>query len=71
MREQDVLERLWIEGFADATMMGSEIHVTQGRVPLIISLDGDEFTVAQADSNAIAVICYDANEVVGAVKNWG
>jgi hypothetical protein len=70
MREQDLLDRLWLEGFTDTTMIGSEIHVTARLVPLVISLDGDEFTVAQADGNAIAVLCYDVDEVVDAVKSW-
>jgi hypothetical protein len=66
---QDVLERL-LEGFVDAKMVGDEIHVTAGHVALIITFEGDEIVVTQADGTAIAVIGYDADEVVEAVKNW-
>ena len=66
-----IVNRLHVAGFVDATMRGTEVHVTGPCGDrLFVSEYGDWYVVRAASGNEVARVCRGAGEVVAQVRNW-
>jgi hypothetical protein len=68
-RMDEILSRLQVMGY-DARTVGTEIHVTSHRVPLIISANEDHFSVRAVAGSEVTRVCYEPDEVIAEVKGW-
>jgi hypothetical protein len=69
----EILNMLHFARFADARLVGDEIHVTgPRRHRLIVSEHGDGYAVrAASDDRAAARVCDGPMDVIDEVKGWG
>jgi hypothetical protein len=69
----EILNMLHFARFADATLVGDEIHVTgPRRHRLIVSEYGDRYAVrAASDDPSASRVCEDPIDVIDEVKGWG
>jgi hypothetical protein len=67
----EIVNRLQLAGFVDATMRGTEVHVTgPSGDRLFVSEYGDWYVVRAASADEVACVCRGAGEVVTQVRNW-
>jgi hypothetical protein len=65
-----LLDRLRSAGFADASVVGSEIRLTAGSAQLAIRRLGRWYTVGPVMSGAVARVCEDDERIIAAIERW-
>lgn len=68
----EILNMLHYARFADATLVGDEIHVTGPRGQrLSVSEYGDGYAVRAAGDAQVTRVCDDPSEVIDEIRGWG
>jgi hypothetical protein len=67
---QEIVSMLQVAGFADAALLGAEVHVTAFGARLVVSEYGDGYAVHSISNEQVTRVCDDSREVVVEIKRW-